>query len=253
MNIPAPHFLLFSEARRKHRQGLWRFVLQAADGSAVLEASDVEPHVVGERLELLAVIRGLEALDQPSRVTLLTPSKYVNRGMAYGIDDWRRNGWTWECFGQMVPVKNRDLWQRLDRASGFHVIDFRMKRFDGAHALPEPEFAARCEGSGFRVQDSGAPALPEPEFAAQTDDASVAPAHGRTTGRLTPPARQKAAPAAPLNNGDAIVLTAPNRDARSRTRRWSARLNRSLRERVESWKLGCAQLGTCWLPKPWLD
>ena len=237
MNIPAPHFLLFSEARRKHRQGLWRFDLQAADGTATLEASDVEPHVFGERLELLAVIRGLEALDQPSRVTLLTPSKYVNRGMAYGIDDWRRNGWTWECFGHMVPVKNRDLWQRLDRASGFHVIDFRMKRFDGAHALPEPEFAVQREGSGFRVQGSGAPRLPK-------TDGGIAPANGGTTERLMPPARL---------NDDGAMVEAPNRDGRSPIRHWSARLNRTLRERVESWKLGCAQLGTCWLPKPWLD
>ena len=53
MNIPAPHFLLFSEAKGKKRQGQWRFVLQAADGSATLEAEDQEPEVGGERLELL--------------------------------------------------------------------------------------------------------------------------------------------------------------------------------------------------------
>lgn len=128
MSIPTPHFLLFSEARRKERQGQWRFVLQAADGSATLEAEDLEPEIGGERLELLAVIRGLEALDQPSRVTLFTASKYVSRGMAYGLEEWRRNGWNWECFGEMVPVKNRDLWQRLDRALNYHTIEFRVQR-----------------------------------------------------------------------------------------------------------------------------
>lgn len=129
----APHFLLFSEAQGKNAQGQWRFVLQAADGSAVLEAADAEPGMPGERLELLAVVRGLEALDQPSRVTLFSPSRYVNRGIAYGLDEWRRNGWTWECFGEMVPVKNRDLWQRLDRALGFHRMEFRGFRIDPAH------------------------------------------------------------------------------------------------------------------------
>ena len=133
MNTPAPHFLLFSEARGKDRQGQWRFVLQAADGSATLEASDIEPEVGGERLELLAVVRGLEALDQPSRVTLFTPSRYVNRGIAYGLEEWRGNDWTWESFGEMVPVKNRDLWQRLDRALSLHHIEFRGRRFDPAH------------------------------------------------------------------------------------------------------------------------
>lgn len=136
MNIPAPHFLLFSEAKGKKRQGQWRFVLQAADGSATLEAEELEPDVGGERLELLAVIRGLEALDQPSRVTLFTPSKYVSRGIAYGLEEWRRNGWTWECFGEMVPVKNRDLWQRLDRALNYHTIEFRVQRTDEAHLGP---------------------------------------------------------------------------------------------------------------------
>lgn len=133
MSIPAPHFLLYSESHGRNRPGRWRFVLQAADGSVTFEAADCEPALVGERLELLAVVRGLEALDQPSRVTLLTPSKYVNRGMAYGLDEWRRNGWTWECFGQMVPVKNRDLWQRLDRALGFHSISLGGYRFDPSH------------------------------------------------------------------------------------------------------------------------
>jgi len=136
MSIPTPHFLLFSEARGKTRQGQWRFVLQAADGSATFEAEDLEPDVRGERLELLAVIRGLEALDQPSRVTLFTPSKYVSRGIAYGLEEWRRNDWTWECFGEMVPVKNRDLWQRLDQALHYHTIEFRIHRTDDAHAAP---------------------------------------------------------------------------------------------------------------------
>jgi ribonuclease HI len=133
MNIPAPHFLLFSEAKGKRKQGQWRFVLQAADGSATFEAEDLEPEIGGERLELLAVIRGLEALEQPSRVTLFTSSKYVNRGIAYGLEEWRRNDWTWECFGEMVPVKNRDLWKRLDQALNYHSIEFRVQRTDQAH------------------------------------------------------------------------------------------------------------------------
>ncbi|HJT34508.1 MAG TPA: RNase H family protein [Pirellulales bacterium] len=201
MNIPAPHFLLFSEARRKNRQGLWRFVLQAADGSATFEASDTEPHIGGERLELLAVIRGLEYLDQPSRVTLFTPSKYVSRGMAYGLDEWRRTGWTWESFGEMVPVKNRDLWQRLDRALGFHTIEFRITRIDQPHAIGEPALVAP----------------PEAKFDRADLDRSLQPPRNARRGRL-----------------------------------WAARASRSFRQRLEGWKLGCSQLGTSLLPKPWI-
>jgi ribonuclease HI len=126
--IAAPHFLLFSESRRRSAKAPpcdWRFVLQSVDGSSRLEATDAEPAVRGERLELLAVVRGLEALDQPSRVTLVTPSKYVTRGLSYGLPDWRENDWNWEHHGQMVPIKNRDLWQRLDRALAFHRVQCR--------------------------------------------------------------------------------------------------------------------------------
>ena len=112
MNIPTPHFFLYSDASREKGKGEWSFALKAADGSALFEAADSEPDARGERLELLAVVRGLESLDQPSRVTLVTPSRYVKRGISYGLQEWGRHGWTWECFGEMVPVKNRDLWQR---------------------------------------------------------------------------------------------------------------------------------------------
>ena len=137
MKVAAPHYLLFSESCRKNVQGEWRFVLQSLDGSEQMEAADAEPNARGERLELLAVVRGLEALEQPSRVTLVTPSKYVNRGLSYGMEEWRTNGWQWEHFGEMVPVKNRDLWQRVDRALEFHELECRTWRFDLPHLPAE--------------------------------------------------------------------------------------------------------------------
>ena len=138
MSVAAPHFVLYSESNRNRRAGAdrsgrWRFVLESVDGSDKVEAHDTEPEVRGERLELLAVVRGLEALDQPSRVTLLTTSRYVTRGLRYGLNHWRDNGWRWERFGRLVPVKNLDLWQRVDRALRFHHVECRARRFD----LPE--------------------------------------------------------------------------------------------------------------------
>jgi len=128
-----PHFLLTSETSESIDPGRWRFVLRNADGGERLVADDIDPDARGDRLELLTVVRGLEALEQPSRVTLWTPSSYVREGIRYGVNEWRQNDWCWEYFGQMVPVKNDDLWKRLDRVMEFHQVDCRSWRVDPAH------------------------------------------------------------------------------------------------------------------------
>jgi len=132
MNVSAPHYLLFSEASSQDGPGRWRFELRSADGSQRFKASDTEPDVRGERLALLTVVRALENLDQPSQVTLVGCSPYVRQGMQYGLPEWRDNGWRWESFGQMVPVRNSDLWQRMDRALRFHHVDCRGRQCNGA-------------------------------------------------------------------------------------------------------------------------
>ena len=116
MNDPRPHYLLSCEASRTRGLGYWRFVLRQIDGSTALEAGDVEPDAWGERLDLLTVVRALESLDQPSRVTLVGCTHYVEQGIQFGLADWRENQWRWECFGEMVPVRDADLWQRMDRS-----------------------------------------------------------------------------------------------------------------------------------------
>jgi len=126
-----PHFLLFSEAsphRRPYRT--WRFVLQNLDTKRRFCATDSEPIACGERLELLAVVRGLEALDQPARVTLVTRSRYVSRGIKSGLAEWRANNWQWERFGRLVPVRDHDLWRRVDRALRFHQVDCQSWQFE---------------------------------------------------------------------------------------------------------------------------
>lgn len=131
MSVPAPHFLLFSSARHvrpphESNAGQWHFVIRASDGSMELEATDAESEVSRDRLELLAIVRGLEALDQPSSVTIVTSSRYIQRGLLHGLVTWRENGWQWERFGQLAPVKNADLWRRIDHAMRFHAIRCRV-------------------------------------------------------------------------------------------------------------------------------
>ena len=140
----APHYLLLtgsqqrlpaevsSEAKELHQQGIdpcggsWHFVLEPIGQGSRIEADEIEPGVTGERLNLLAVVRGIEALEQPSQVTLITPSKYVGRGIRSGIAFWREHNWHWERFGQMAPVKHDDLWKRIDRAMQYHKVDCRI-------------------------------------------------------------------------------------------------------------------------------
>lgn len=138
MNAAAPQYLLFSESSKDSQPGHWRFVLRSTDGASRLVADDVEPDVRGERLELLTIVRGLEALDQPSQVTIVTPSVYVRKGIEYGIAEWRENGWRWEFYGEMVPVKDNDLWQRLDHAMQYHRLKCRTLRIDPPHASVQP-------------------------------------------------------------------------------------------------------------------
>ncbi len=116
-------YVLWSETDDEH--GAWRFVLRSVDGQQVIEADENEPEIRGERLQLLAVVRGLEALDRPANVALVTRSRYLYRGMTYGLREWSTQGWMWESFGRMTPVKNADLWKRLDRAVKIHHVECR--------------------------------------------------------------------------------------------------------------------------------
>jgi len=139
MMVPKPHFLLFcdghspqvSKAERVAAvgsapasvRGRWRFVLEDLDAGTRLEACDAELIQAPERAALLAVVRGLEALEQPSRVTLVTTSRYVSRGLQFGLIEWRESDYCWEHFGSVQPIRNADLWRRIDHALQFHQIN----------------------------------------------------------------------------------------------------------------------------------
>lgn len=127
MNEQQPHYRLFSQFQQPDESavGVWRFTLEAVDGSTRFEASDREPNVTGDRLALLSVIRGLEALDQPSRVSLRTTSRYVARGFRFGLPAWRENNWCWESFGAMRLVDNDDLWRKVDQILKYHRVRCR--------------------------------------------------------------------------------------------------------------------------------
>jgi len=180
MSLPGPHYVLFSESSETDDPGRWRFVLRTSDGSERLVADDIEPQIRGERLELLTVVRGLEALDQPSRVTLITPSAYVREGIRHGLSEWRRNGWRWESFGRMIPVRHSDLWQRIDRALDFHEVECRPRRFDPPHSLP-----GAPAGAGKRPERHVRRGSPDPAGACHGQETVPQQGDRATTGGST--------------------------------------------------------------------
>ncbi len=139
MTIKVPKYLLLTAANSNeeslNRGGTWSFILQQFDSDARIEIEDYEPNVRGERLQLLAVVRGLEALEQPANVTLVTGCKYVGRGIRQHLPSWREKGWQWERYGEMVAVKNSDLWKRIDRAMSIHQVTCRIWSINSAREL----------------------------------------------------------------------------------------------------------------------
>jgi ribonuclease HI len=91
-------------------------------------------------MELLAVIRGLEALKRPTRVELVTDSSYVGKGISEWMPKWKANGWRRREGQSFKPVKNEDLWRRLDELLANHRVHFTHVRGHSGH--PENE---RCD------------------------------------------------------------------------------------------------------------
>ncbi len=98
------------------------------------ELSGGEPATTNNRMEMLAVINGLEALKQPSRVRICTDSQYVMKGITEWLAAWKRRGWK---TADRQPVKNVDLWQRLETALAPHHVEWQWVRGHNGH--PENE------------------------------------------------------------------------------------------------------------------
>jgi ribonuclease HI len=105
-------------------------------GGVEKELFGADAQTTNNRMELLAVIRGLEALKRHSRVRVTTDSQYVKNGITQWIRNWKRNGWKTAA---RKPVKNVDLWQRLDEAAARHELEWEWVKGHAGH--PENERA----------------------------------------------------------------------------------------------------------------
>ncbi|MEO1291961.1 MAG: ribonuclease HI [Pseudomonadota bacterium] len=127
--------------------GGWGALLIACDGDTVLkerELSGGAPETTNNRMELMAAISALEALERPSSLTVVTDSAYVKGGITGWMAGWKRNGWK---TADKKPVKNEDLWRRLDEAQARHQVEWQWVKGHAGH--PENERADALARAGM--------------------------------------------------------------------------------------------------------
>ncbi|MBU2937346.1 MULTISPECIES: ribonuclease HI [Pacificibacter] len=117
--------------------GGWGALMRAMDGTTVLKERELkggEADTTNNRMELLAAINALETLTRPTDITITTDSAYVKNGVTNWIHGWKRNGWK---TSNKKPVKNVDLWQRIDAAQATHNVTWKWIKGHAGHAENE--------------------------------------------------------------------------------------------------------------------
>ena len=120
--------------------GGWGYILRHLPTGKESESSGGVAETTNNRMELTAVVKGLEALKRSCRVELFTDSVYVGKGISEWMPKWKANGWKRRENGKLKPVKNEDLWRRLDELMAKHNIKYT--RVAGHSGHPEND---RCD------------------------------------------------------------------------------------------------------------
>jgi len=132
--------------------GGWGAVLRY--GSTEKTLSGGEPDTTNNRMELMAAIMALEALTQPCQVVLTTDSRYVMDGITQWMANWKKRGWK---TASKQPVKNADLWRRLDAACSKHTIEWQWVKGHSGHPENEKADALANRGIDEFLQKKGMP------------------------------------------------------------------------------------------------
>ena len=133
--------------------GGWGAIL--ISGAHEREICGGEPATTNNRMELMAAIQALEALKRPCKVELHTDSQYVRKGITEWIGGWKARGWK---TADKKPVKNDDLWKRLDAARARHDVDWRWVKGHNGHELNERADALAGKGLREALESGSAPA-----------------------------------------------------------------------------------------------
>jgi ribonuclease HI len=127
--------------------GGWGALMQAKEDGKVVKERELkggEADTTNNRMEMLAAINALEALERPSEITIVTDSAYVKNGVTGWIFGWKNNGWR---TSSKKPVKNVDLWQRIDAAQERHTVTWEWVKGHAGH--PENERADELARAGM--------------------------------------------------------------------------------------------------------
>jgi len=130
--------------------GGWGAVLHFKDQEKELWGGELQ--TTNNRMELMAAIQALEALKRPCRVELHTDSQYVQKGIHEWIHGWKRRGW---LTADKKPVKNDDLWKRLDQARLRHEVDWRWVKGHAGHEHNERADALARQGLAETLAANG--------------------------------------------------------------------------------------------------
>lgn len=130
--------------------GGWGAILQYGDTERELKGGELS--TTNNRMELMAAIQALEALKKPCKVELHTDSQYVQKGIHEWIHGWKKRGW---LTADRKPVKNDDLWKRLDAARQRHDVDWRWVKGHNGHELNERADALARAGLKERLGEKG--------------------------------------------------------------------------------------------------
>ncbi len=122
--------------------GGWGVLLRYGNHEKELYGGDVE--TTNNRMELMAAIQAMESLTRPCKVVLTTDSVYVRSGITEWLPNWKKRGWKTAA---KKPVKNADLWQRLDKAVQGHEVDWHWVKGHSGH--PENERADELANRGI--------------------------------------------------------------------------------------------------------
>jgi len=139
-SLPIVHLFTDGACSGNPGPGGWGFILRHLATGKEKEQSGGQPNTTNNQMELMAVVKGLEALKKKCDVELFTDSVYVGKGLTEWMPKWKANGWKRREGGKLKPVKNEELWRRLDELASQHRLKYT--RVAGHSGHPEND---RCD------------------------------------------------------------------------------------------------------------
>jgi ribonuclease HI len=148
-----PQVIIYTDGacRGNPGPGGWGALLMFGEHERALTGGELM--TTNNRMELMAAIQALEALTRPCRVELHTDSQYLRQGVTEWIHGWKKRGW---MTADKKPVKNEDLWKRLDSARERHTVDWRWVKGHSGHPLNERVDGLANQGLDAVLAERGA-------------------------------------------------------------------------------------------------